>query len=336
VQLLETNIEQHESKFTINGVNKLYLIAMVLFISVGSFVQSRSFNIGIIITEFILIALPPLLYVIIKRGSIKKELRFNRLHFIDALLVTLIFICGYPIAVFVNLIGNIFVSFFGKLITSPIPIANNINEYFLMLLIVAGSAGLCEEILFRGLILRGSERLGMWKSIIYTAVLFSMLHINIQNIFGPLFLGILLGYVVYVTNSIYAGMLGHFVNNAISVSITFLLMQLSLFNNITAQDLPAGAETLGLIVWAVIFGFVAILPSIILVLCMRKLKGLSKNRIQDVQIDTGKTEGMELQGVIKNPKVMWPIYISFAIFSFFSIVQVAYVITGKSIFDMMS
>lgn len=333
---METNNEQYKSKSTITGVNILYLIAMVLFISVGAFVQSRSFNTGIIITEFLLIALPPLLYVIIKRSSIKRELRFNRLHFVDSLLVIVIFLCGYPIAVFVNLIGNIFVSFFGKLITSPIPVASNINEYFVMLLIVAASAGLCEEILFRGLILRGYEKLGMWRSIIFTAVLFSMLHINIQNIFGPLFLGILLGYVVYITNSIYAGMLGHFVNNGISVSIMFLLMQLPLFKDAAAQNIPAGAETLGLIVWAVIIGIIAVLPSIILVICMRTLKELNKDRTKAVQANIDEIERLGLSGVIKNPKIMWPIYISFAIFCFFSIVQVAYVITGKSIFDIIS
>lgn len=333
---METNNEQHKSRTTIIGVNILYLIAMVLFISVGAFVQSRSFNTGIIITEFLLIALPPLLYVIFKRSSIKRELRFNRLHSIDALLVIVIFFCGYPIAVFVNLIGNIFISFFGKLITSPIPVASNIKEYFLMLFIVAVSAGLCEEILFRGLILRGYEKLGMWRSIIFTAVLFSMLHINIQNIFGPLFLGILLGYVVYVTNSIYAGMLGHFVNNGISVSLMYLLMQLPFFKDAAAQNIPAGAETLGLIVWAVIMGIAAVLPSIILVICMRSLKELNKDRIQAVQANIDVTEGRGLSGIIKNPKIMWPIYLSFVIFSFFSIVQAAYVITGKSILDIIS
>lgn len=335
MQPLETNNEQHKSKLTISGVNILYLIAMALFISVGSFVQSRSFNIGILITEFILIALPPLIYVIIKRSSIKRELRFNRLHLVDTLLVILIFLCGYPIAMFVNLIGNIFVSLFGKLITTPIPAASNINEYFILLLIVAGSAGLCEEILFRGLMLRGYEKLGMWRSILFTAVLFAMLHINIQNIFGPLFLGILLGYVVYVTNSIYAGMLGHFVNNGISVTMTFLFMQLPLFRNPSTQSLPKGVETLGLIAWAVIFGFIAVLPSIIMVICMKTLKELNKDKIEAVQTDINEAKDLGIRSVIKNRRIMWPIYISFVIFCFFSIVQLTYVITGKSIFDMI-
>lgn len=332
---MELNNDQYKSKTSIAGVNILYLICMILFITVGAFVQKRSFNVGILITEFLLIALPTLLYLIFKKGNLKRELRFNRLGLIDAILVVIIFCCGYPVAIFINLVANIFVSLFGKLISSPIPMAGNMNEYFLLLLIVAGSAGLCEEILFRGLVLRGYEGLGMWKSIVFTAVLFAMLHLNIQNIFGPLFLGIVLGYVVYITNSIYAGMLGHFANNAISVSITFFLMQFPIFKNAAAQNLPAGVETLGLFVWAVIFGFIAVIPGIIMVFCMKALKELNSDKQREFIADAAECERLKLRNIIKNPRVAWPIYISIALFCFYSVLELAYVVTGRSILDII-
>lgn len=332
---METYKELYKSKLSIAGTNVIYLITMVLFITVGAFVQSRSFNSGIIITEFVLVALPAFIYVIIKRGSIKKEMRFNRLHFIDAVLVTVIFFSGYPIAMFVNLIGNIIVSLFGKLITSPVPLATNLKEYFIMLMIVAGTAGLCEEILFRGLILRGYEKLGMWKSIVFTAVLFAMLHMNIQNIFGPLLLGILLGYVVHVTNSIYAGMLGHFVNNGISVSMTFLLMQLPALKNAPVQELPQGAETLGLFVWAVISGFFAVLAGILLIFAMRALKKVNSERAEHIDTDNGEFENQKLRNILKSPKLSWPLYASFVFFIAYLGLQLTYIITGKPLLDLI-
>lgn len=332
---MEINNDQHKSKTTITGVNIIYLLSMILFITIGAFVQGRSFNIGIIITEFLLIALPVLIYIISRKGSIRRELRFNRLRFVDAVLVIMIFFCGYPVALFINLIPNVILSLFGKLIPSPIPTASNINEYLILLMIVAGSAGLCEEILFRGLVMRGYEKLGMWKSIIFTATLFAILHMNIQNIFGPLFLGILLGYVVHVTDSIFAGMLGHFFNNAISVSLIFLGTQLKLFNPSMAQNIPEGTETLGLFFGAVIMGFIAVLPAILLVFCMKSLKELNTERLGTMQKDETAFEGLKLRNVLKNPKISWPIYISTIIFCFYSIVELAYVITGKSILDMI-
>jgi membrane protease YdiL (CAAX protease family) len=309
---------------------------MILLITAGAFVQGKNFNIGILITEFILVALPVLLYVIFKKGSIKQELRFNKLGFMNALLVTIIFVCGYPVAVFAGIIGNLFVSFFGKLIQSPIPIAENFSEYFVLLMIVAGSAGICEEILFRGLIMRGYEKLGKWPSIIFTAVLFSMLHINIQNILGPLLLGVVLGYVVYTTNSIFAGMIGHFVNNAISVSISYVLMRLVPFaRDAATQDIPQSLMIQGLIIWAIIIGVYAAVSGVIMYFCLKALKEVNRERIESEKNQELATEKQSLRLILRNIKVAWPLYISAAIFVFYVIAEFAFVITGQSIFNLI-
>jgi membrane protease YdiL (CAAX protease family) len=308
---------------------------MILLISVGGFVQTRDFNSGILITEFLLIALPVFLYVIFKKGSIKKELRFNKLGFKNGFLIAFIFICGYPVAIFVGILGNLFVSFFGKLIQSPIPIAENLSEYALLLMIIAGSAGICEEILFRGLIMRGYERLGKWPSIIFTAVLFSMLHLNIQNVLGTLFLGIVLGYVVYTTNSIYAGMIGHFVSNAIAVSISYVLMQLMPFaRDAAAQEISQALMIQGLMIWAVIIGIYASLSGLIMFFCLRALKELNKVKITEQNMEL-MTEKQSLTMILKSIKVAWPLYISLVIFIFYAIAEFTLVITGKSIFDLI-
>jgi membrane protease YdiL (CAAX protease family) len=309
---------------------------MVLLITAGAFVQSRSFNGGILITEFVLIAFPVLLYVILKRSSLKQELRFNKLGFVNALLVALIFIFGYPVALFLSVMGNIFVSFFGKLIQSPVPLAQSFSEYFVLLMIVAGSAGICEEILFRGLIMRGYEKLEKWPNIIFTAVLFSMLHINIQNILGPLFLGILLGYVVYTTDSIFAGMIGHFVNNAVSVTISFVLMRFMPFaEKAAANEVSQALMLQGLIVWAFLIGLYAVVSGLIMFFCIKGLKEINKDRIVSEKKVEPEDEKQTLGKILKNVKVAWPLYISTVIFVFYSILEFTYVITGESIFDII-
>ena len=333
---METKGLGFQSKLTLTGVNMIYLLGLVLLITAGAFVQSRNFNSGILITEFLLIALPGIIYVIFKKGNIKQELRFNKLGFMNAFLVTLIFVCGYPVAVFFGIIGNLFVSFFGKLIESPIPLAESFNEYFVLVMIVAGSAGICEEILFRGLIMRGYEKLGKWPSILFTAVLFSMLHINIQNVLGPLFLGIILGYVVYTTNSILAGMLGHFINNAISVTLSYGLMKLMPFaKEAAAQDLSQVMMIQGLFIWAIIIGLYAAVSGLIMFFCLKALKEINRDRITTEKSQEVEIEKQYLSLILKNIKVAWPLYISLAIFTFFVIAEFAFVITGQSIFDLI-
>lgn len=332
---METNNSDFRSKLTILGVNVVYLLGMLLLISIGAFAQRQSFHSGILITEFVIIALPVFLYVIYKKSSIKKELRFNKLRLMDALLVVLIFACGYPVAMFVNIIGNIFVAFFGKLIQSPIPFAESLNEYFVLLMIVAGSAGICEEILFRGLIMRGYEKLGKWPSIIFTAILFSMLHINIQNVLGPLFLGVVLGYVVYTTNSIFAGMLGHFMNNAISVTISFFLMKLPFAKATSTQDISQGLMIQGLIAWAIIIGMYAAVAGLIMFFCIKALKENNLERLSDEGSIQTEFEQQGLGKILRNARVAWPLYITTIIFIYYTILEFTYVITGQSLFDII-
>ncbi len=293
---------------TIFGANLVYMTCLILFLFAGYYVQSLDIRFGLLITEFVLIALPVIIYILIKKGSIKNILRLNKLSFVDAALVTTIFVSGYFVAVFISLIGNIIVSLFGELIPSPVPIATNPGEYFLYIFIIAVSAGICEEILMRGLMLSAYEKVGMWKSIIFTAVLFGIMHLNVQNLFGPTFLGIVLGFVVYKTNSLYAGILGHFLNNAISVTLGYIITLLS--GILPQQDVnaEAAAVTTGnLAIAAILFGFIALITGTIMFFAMKALDDRSKGRA-DIPAD------ISLSRTLKTLRISWPIYVSLFFF----------------------
>ena len=163
---------QNRDRISFFNANLLYLIVMVLFVSVGYMAQKWDFNYGVLVTEFLLVALPTLVYAKVMGASIKRELRFNGLDVTDTLLVTVAFISAYFVAAFLNLVGEILISLMGKLIVPDIPFATDTSEYIVLLLVIAGSAGICEELLFRGFILRAYERFGMWTGIIITALLF--------------------------------------------------------------------------------------------------------------------------------------------------------------------
>jgi membrane protease YdiL (CAAX protease family) len=328
---LEENRQAYQSKLTVRAVNVIYLVVMVLFITIGNFVQARGFNSGILITEFVVIALPAFVYIILKKGKLKKELRLNRLGLLSGVLVVFAFLFSYPVAMFLNLIGNLFVSLFGPLMKTPVPIPDNFNEFFILLMIVAGSAGICEELLFRGLVMRGYEKAGKWPAIVFTAVLFAGLHLNIQNFFGPLFLGILLGYVVYTTDSVFAGMIGHFTNNAFSVALSFLLMNLPFMSGAAPEKLPPGAEFQALLLAAIPIGMFAAFSGAMGFLCLWGLKELNRERLQAATLP----EKQNPARLLANGKLSWPLYVCAVIFVFFSLLQLACVATGQSLGDMI-
>jgi sodium transport system permease protein len=87
----------------------------------------------------------------------------------------------------------------------------------LTMFLVAFSPAVCEEALFRGFILSGLRSLGQWPAIVISALLFAVAHGSIYRMLPTLFLGVLLGYVVWKTGSLLTGILIHGTNNGIAV-----------------------------------------------------------------------------------------------------------------------
>ncbi|MBI5087136.1 MAG: CPBP family intramembrane metalloprotease [Acidobacteria bacterium] len=84
-----------------------------------------------------------------------------------------------------------------------------------MWLLVAITPALCEESLFRGLIMSGFRRLGKWPAILATGLLFGLAHASIYRLLPTLALGVMIGYAVWKTRSIVAGIICHALNNGL-------------------------------------------------------------------------------------------------------------------------
>ena len=84
------------------------------------------------------------------------------------------------------------------------------------LFIIALLPGICEEILFRGYFIRAFQDKGFMKSIIISAVLFGVLHLDVYRFLPVTVLGVWMGYIVLKTNSIFIPMIAHAANNAIA------------------------------------------------------------------------------------------------------------------------
>ncbi|WP_223067811.1 CPBP family intramembrane glutamic endopeptidase [Paenibacillus caui] len=75
-------------------------------------------------------------------------------------------------------------------------------------------APICEEIIFRGYLLgRLTDKFGLKKGIIFSSVIFGVLHL--QNIFGATMMGIILCLIFIKTNSLVTPIIVHITSNAI-------------------------------------------------------------------------------------------------------------------------
>ncbi len=81
-------------------------------------------------------------------------------------------------------------------------------------LAVALLPAICEETLFRGVVLNGTKNHGARFCILYSAICFSLMHLNIQQLPYTFVLGLISGLFFYYTRSLWCSIVFHFVNNA--------------------------------------------------------------------------------------------------------------------------
>ncbi|TCO71469.1 type II CAAX endopeptidase family protein [Marinisporobacter balticus] len=319
---------EKRKEIDILGVNILYFVTAMLLLTVGYYVQNKDLKMGLVITEYVLVLLPPLIYIKLKGYGFKRVLRLNPLSIKHSLIVIAITILVYPIALFFNLIVMTFISTIGKIQSPPIPTANNITEYFILMVIIAMSAGICEEIFFRGLVLRGYEELGSIHAVVISSLLFGLFHFNIQNFAGPVVLGLVFGYLVYRTGSLFAGMIGHMTNNGIAVTLGFLMNlvkdQLPQSNMDTMSQIP---NTLSLSVATIFVGVIATITGIGAYFLLRIIIKDTKNRKENRDIEDIRLEKEDESIEISNKTsiyVFTPILLTVIIFIYVAYSQLKY------------
>jgi len=90
-----------------------------------------------------------------------------------------------------------------------------------LLLLIAVLPAICEELAFRGFILSGFRRLGhKWRAVIYTAVIFGLIHAIIQQQLLAFLVGVVIGYIAVQTGSILPCILFHVAYNSLNISLT--------------------------------------------------------------------------------------------------------------------
>ena len=163
--------------------NIFYLVEGILLLLLGGFVQSKEIFSGLLITQYLIILTPTIVYLKIRGYSLKSVIKLNKISLKQAVLIPLIVIFSYPVAVFLNYLLVLLLSNFMELRPIPIPIPQNSGEFLMSLIIISISPAICEEVLFRGMIMSSYNKLGKKSAILISAILFGLLPINIYLLY---------------------------------------------------------------------------------------------------------------------------------------------------------
>ena len=146
-----------------------------------------------------------------------EEMRFNRFSPKLVGFIVVMAISGQFVIALLNLpLGTLFGAHRGGL--EPL----SLGEVVVAILVTAVLPGILEEFWMRGIVLSVYERRSTFVAIFFTTIMFALLHGNFVKLPGFLLLGFIAAVITIRTNSVYAAMLYHIVNNATSVLYAYI------------------------------------------------------------------------------------------------------------------
>ena len=149
---------------------------------------------------------------------------------------------------------------------------NSVWQLIICVLVVGVLAGLSEEMLFRGAMLRTMQqsRLGKHAVVWITAILFSAFHLQFYGFVPRMLLGVWLGYLLVWTGSLWVPIIAHTLNNSTVVMFSYLT-HLGLLNEGYGDHLGLPAQ--GSFPWLAIVSIIASSALVILANNFYRKKG---------------------------------------------------------------
>lgn len=162
--------------------------------------------------------LPGILYLTMKKTSVKEGLGIRSVGWTDWLLLVPFALCLDKIAEFLNVVSQLFVT-------------NNIGNHVADLVInypfpvvffvVAVMTPACEELIYRGVLFQNYRKSGKWVAIFLTAFLFGMMHMDLNQFSYAFVLGFLFAVLNEITGSVLPAYFMHMYINGRSVVILY-------------------------------------------------------------------------------------------------------------------
>ncbi len=196
-----------------------FVLALLALYYIGSSLQAKDLAKGLFQTQVFIIVAPVLLVLSIFKLKPKEILRIKAPKLKELILIPFITI---PATIIVSMIGSLI----NYIYPFPAEYLEKLMELFKLdaslwksFLIIAVTPGVCEEIMFRGFLMRFYENNGKTTAVVISALLFAAFHLDPFRFIPVFILGLLLGYLTIRSGSIVNSMIAHTLNNGLALFI---------------------------------------------------------------------------------------------------------------------
>ncbi|QDT06132.1 ABC-2 family transporter protein [Rubripirellula lacrimiformis] len=176
----------------------------------------------ILMPQIGMILFPALLMATMMTTSLRKSLRVRMPHWTTLPLAVLLGVTMHPMYVMLAEWISYTYPISEQAIAAMKPFTDQISAapWLAIICLMALVPAICEEIAFRGFIFGGLVRERRYvRAVVISALMFGISHGVLQQSIAATIMGLLLGFIALRTGSVIPGILIHFTNNALSVSL---------------------------------------------------------------------------------------------------------------------
>jgi len=232
-------------KFKSSGIAPLlilFVFIMTLTVRLFNLTSGKSVDeifMKTIVAQVVIFALPALFYI-----RTRGDKYFSNIN-ASAMIPSKTLFCIYTLGVLV--IGSMLIQFIVYAIggaeysvsttgqeLSAISEKSGFSYVFLALCLIPA---ICEEFVFRGILLYEYSGYGKFCAITLSSLAFAMLHFDINGFLSYFFCGIVLGSAYYITQNLFITMILHLANNLFSIYAITLVSQMIMGSGSTVLSL---------------------------------------------------------------------------------------------------
>ncbi len=217
----------------------VFVLIILSKVSIMLLPDLRGNYLSVIVFQILIFLLP--LYIFIRKfesGSDKKalmrKLGLNRVRFNHILLIASASVLLICLSLGIDMLfGGIMRTSEGFSLYGSFDAQNSGSPYapFYLAVTFALIPAFCEELMFRGFMESYMRRYGLLSCVLSSAVLYAMMPFSLSRIPAFLLVGIAMSFVMFVTGSVFACMIVHFIYNLFGV-----FMQANISNYVIASD----------------------------------------------------------------------------------------------------
>ena len=228
------------------------IAASLLLGAIGGRLQgadAKLVNLGYNLVYYLGFLALPLVLSVKRRPEILPSLRPNPISLLSVLAIVAMVLLGVTLVKDVTLLWSIPLQRLGfDVNASSFVMPSDRSGLMLCVLYAAVLPGVCEEFLFRGMLLSAFEGEGTRRAMVISSLLFMLMHGSLIGAPAEFILGMIIASLVICTDSVYAGLIYHTVHNAATVLLQFVQQRMPSAEEIPADYLTAIGGLSGLLV----------------------------------------------------------------------------------------